>query len=121
LALFDHSVHKALVGVYPDRFNIWSFSSLPKGYITSGTELRKFFDSVAPKLNVTKMEDWYRVTAYQLKKIRAYKMLPRYEYSLPKALMAAYPEYKWLSWKFVKVPTYVCSGILFTFLKTILG
>jgi hypothetical protein len=55
----------------------------------------------AKQLGVSSLDDWLKVTQRQLHPLGAARLLQaEYHNSLRKALMAVYPEHKWVDWDF---------------------
>jgi hypothetical protein len=132
----------ALKAVYPNQ--LWETNTTqrkPTGYWQDVGNQRKFFDRMALMLNITKPEDWYSVTIDRLLKNGGSFIRKYYKSSLVqgtlfnitsflqiKALNAAYPEYKWMSYnrfsfRHDKHQSYVASKsqrLLFKMLQTLI-
>jgi len=83
----------------------------------SHTKRRRFFDELRDRFKLFCAEDWYRIRQRDLFRWIALSRSPVfystqlkhylnefYEGSLIRALISVYPEYKWMVWKFPKVP-----------------
>jgi hypothetical protein len=58
----------ALMTVYPNhQWNIAQFKHVPQGYWKEVNNHKAFMEDLKKSLNIQKMEDWYFVTAQQLK------------------------------------------------------
>lgn len=67
--------------------------------------LTPFFDWLQEQLGYKSMDDWYQVTKDQLQQFGAKKVLGKEYGNCPsKALQSAYPQHKWLPWRFSSVP-----------------
>ncbi len=66
------------------------------------TDHRAYFESLATKLNITTLEQWYGVKLSDLKGKGIGKILPHYGNSFVKALTTVYPTLD--PWKFTSVP-----------------
>ncbi len=67
LQLFDYSLLSLLQSVYPRYDWIpWQFKVLPHGIWKDEQNIRKYFEWLAPKLNIKRYDDWYRVPTNQL-------------------------------------------------------
>lgn len=55
-------------------------------------------------LKFTRMEDWYNVTSTDFIKNGGKTLLNRSNGSPPKVVISAFPDHKWLTWKFGTVP-----------------
>jgi hypothetical protein len=75
-----------LSAVYPDdKWDSSMFQSVKKyGDLVSTNNQRKVFDSIAIKLKIQKMEDWYSVTANDIKQNGGSTILNYYNNSLRK-------------------------------------
>src|SRR5690348_7266838 len=56
------------------------------------------------KLGYNKMEDWYNISAEDIENHGANLLLQYYDHSPSKAVMNAFPDYNWMTWKFKIVP-----------------
>lgn len=66
---------------------------------------RRFFDSLAAKLNLTDMHGWYDVRCKTIKSENGGSALLRhFGDSHIAALRAVFPEHDWQEWKFAQVP-----------------
>src|SRR5687767_9854811 len=66
---------------------------------------RKYLDWIAERLNVTKHDDWYRITGSEISKIgSSFNVLENFHSSLLSALHSLYPEFGWDPLKFSRVP-----------------
>lgn len=62
---------------------------------------RNIFDEVGKKLRIKSLDDWYQVTLATVNSSSDAKGVLRfYGKSLPKALLAIYPEHSWQLWRF---------------------
>jgi len=105
LKRYDHSLIKTLIGVYPNyKLEIRKFNKVPQSYWESITNQRNFLEEIAKNLNITQLDDWYRVTQTDLKKRGGSALLKRYGYSVRKILLELYPDHNWKTWLFPKVP-----------------
>lgn len=95
----------ALKEVYPEHdWKEWLFHKPPIGIWSEPSVVRRYFDWLGTELHIQKPEDWYSITRDTIFKHRGAGVLEKFDGSFPKALMAAYPEHKWLPWKFLSVP-----------------
>ena len=103
---YGGSIIKALKTVYPEiSWQIWKFDQVPRGYWNDMKNQRDFFDWLAKQLELRKPEEWYSVKLIDIERRGGGWLLNHlYGGSLVKALSAIYPESKWHSWKFEKVP-----------------
>lgn len=82
----------------------WLFSQTSKGFWNDPARQTQFFNWAVPKLGISKMEDWYNVSAKQIDEIGGAGLLQHNDDSLGAALRAAFPLHPWLPWKFSHVP-----------------
>ncbi len=104
------SLSKMLTTVYPEYpiFPYWldyflmynwdlsKFTHVPRKYWDDLSNQRSFIDQLAKKLNVTSLEDWYKVNYSTLQQHGASGLLAlKYGYSFRKLLTKLYPQYPW--------------------------
>jgi hypothetical protein len=101
--MYNNSLCKALQTIYPEhKWEMWKFKQSPKHYWDDIKNQRIFFDSVAKKLGIEKMEDWYTVKNRDVRDLKVDGVLSRYRGSLIRALKSIYPEYEWKEWRFFR-------------------
>jgi hypothetical protein len=66
--------------------------------------VRNFFDSLGLSLNIKDPEDWYQISPSSIIKEGGSNMLRYFKGDYVKALNCAFPECKWMFWKFRRVP-----------------
>ena len=129
---YSDSLIKALQDLYPEfEWIPWLFKSgVPQGFWKDMENRRKYFEWLAPKLNVSQPSDWYQVNSSKIAQViesestsgsgsnssagqdeastpssRSRMLLSEYyNDSLLKALEDIYPNEQWLPWKFHSVP-----------------
>lgn len=61
------SLYNALKKNYPEyHWQVWKFPHVPKGYWKDSTNLMSGLQEISEKLNITTLDDWYRVSKDQL-------------------------------------------------------
>ncbi len=101
---YDRSLPSALQHLFPEHhWYEWKFKALPHHYWKKAIHQRQYFERIAKRLHVNRMEDWYRVRATDVIGLGKHP-LEMYDGSLYKALATVYPEEEWLPWKFDTVP-----------------
>ncbi len=65
---------------------------------------RAFMDDIAKKLNITDINDWYKITHSPLVKHGCFTLLSKYKHSIPALLKAVYPEHQWDKLRFSRIP-----------------
>ena len=78
---YSDSIADAIMKVYPENpWQIWKFSSLPKGFA------RLYFDELSKKLGLKNKEDWYKVKFQDLTDLGAGPLLVHFGGSLIKSV-----------------------------------
>src|SRR5689334_21048249 len=99
LCYYNGSPSKALQGVYPDhKWMVWRFGKVPKDYWDhlqgDHFEKKRMLDWLGEQLSITKMDDWYRVSLEQIRKVVPLSRLNNNS-SVSNMLRSVYPEHKW--------------------------
>lgn len=125
MVLYNNSIPKALQAIFPDHN--WSFTKRPVKLetdrnnigqffadlnLTSATasfwksteNVRNLFNWMGIQLGHKQMEDWYKTSSADIRKLGASGVIHRYGNSCAKALQTVYPEHNWMGWKFVLTP-----------------
>jgi hypothetical protein len=76
---------------------------VPRGYWANENNQRMHLDMIGRELGVKQMDDWYKVSAQEVRK-RATFIGDYHNNSLPYALEALYPEHKWDIFRFASLP-----------------
>lgn len=101
LRLFGGSPYKMLKALYPEHS--WQphlFKTSPRSYWeTNRPAIENFFNFAAEQCGVTSLDDWYRVSLKQLKRLGGFQMIMR-NGGLFTVLSALYPDHKWDASKF---------------------
>jgi hypothetical protein len=99
------SLYRLLRTVYPDYYwKMWKFGRVDRGFWQDSKNQKHFFDDIAQQLELKSMEDWYKVTPTQIRKLIGGGLFRNYfGDSLIQALKKVYPDFQWQSWKFSKV------------------
>jgi len=84
---------------------IWRFKQVSKGVWERSDVQRHFFDWLGSTLGLKSMDDWHSITKQQIIDNGGKTLLEeKFDGSLPKALLAVYPEYPWMLWRFEQSP-----------------
>lgn len=104
LRMYRGSASAALMAAYPNFSWIpWNFHTVPFGFWQDPANQRKFFEYVRTKHGIQSLDDWYeKLTGKLINDNNGGGLLKLHKGSPITALMAAYPEHKWLAWKFKK-------------------
>lgn len=70
------------------------------GFWTNKHNQKIFFERIAKKLNVNKVDDWYTISTSQIKNLGGSSLISFYGHSLFKALSSIYTTYDWKAWRF---------------------
>eukprot|EP01114_Cavostelium_apophysatum_P003810 TRINITY_DN13942_c0_g1_i1.p1 TRINITY_DN13942_c0_g1~~TRINITY_DN13942_c0_g1_i1.p1 ORF type:complete len:489 (-),score=93.45 TRINITY_DN13942_c0_g1_i1:195-1661(-) len=86
--------------VYSDyEWRVWHFSAVPKDFWLDERNQRAFMRDLAVQYNITKMEDWYRISAEDIAKHGGESLL-RIHKSKLNVYRYVFPHYKWDSDRF---------------------
>jgi hypothetical protein len=103
---------KALMTLYPEHnWVIWRFSKVPEGFWDQPENRKAFFEWLAKELKVKDMDGWYRVTRTSVARFGGSALMAQNDDSLPKTLMAVFPEHEWNIWRFQQTPKDTWSDI----------
>lgn len=90
---YEDSNIKALQSIYPEHeWLLWKFKYISHSSLNSPEVRSKMLDWLAKVLNITKLEDWNRVSVEQLSKL---KIHVRTSIEWEKILTQIYPDYIW--------------------------
>lgn len=102
---FYQCLYRSLLSMYPEYdWKSWLFSNPPKNMWNDENNLKKYFIWLSEQLNITKNEDWYKITAISLKKHNIGGMLIRKFGHLYDYLKYFVPDYDWKPWLFTMSP-----------------
>lgn len=102
LTRYRNSPSKMLTSLLPEhKWDLRRFTSKPRG--TWDIESQKIFmNQLAKKIDVTQMEQWYQVSAAQIREHGGGGLLSgRYSNSPPKMIISLFPEHHWNLRKFI--------------------
>jgi hypothetical protein len=90
---------------YPDtEWQPWRFEVMPHGYWNVPEYRMQYAEYLADKLEVMKMDDWYKISAKDFAENCGSSLLRNYYEDSPSlAIMSFYPEYDWQPWRFETV------------------
>jgi hypothetical protein len=84
----------ALKTLYPDvQWKQWSFARAKRGQWNSAS-IRDYIKHLEGKLSIKKWEDWYRISALDLKRVGAYRRIETLG-GLYTVLPLNFPEFEW--------------------------
>ena len=81
-----------------------SILSSNKGYWNDINNQRQFLDSISKDLKMKTHDDWYKLTAKDIRNKGGYRLMQIYSGSLYKALQKIYPEHSWKLSEYDRVP-----------------
>lgn len=100
---FTGSILGMLKHIYPDfQFLPWKFNQAPRNFWSNMENQKKYFHWLEQQLNITKEEDWYKVTTDQIRQHYGAGLLSYYQNSPIKMLQHMYPNFHFLPWKFTQ-------------------
>eukprot|EP01027_Heterolobosea_sp_BB2_P026356 GEZU01040587.1.p1 GENE.GEZU01040587.1~~GEZU01040587.1.p1 ORF type:complete len:509 (-),score=114.87 GEZU01040587.1:129-1430(-) len=101
---YGGSLYKALCAVYPEHgeWLPWRFRVVPSGFWMDKANQRRFLEWAAKQLQVRSPDDWYsKVSHEDICRLGGARLLRGYyNDSLPRALVAIFPEVEWQPWRF---------------------
>eukprot|EP01027_Heterolobosea_sp_BB2_P018918 GEZU01026579.1.p1 GENE.GEZU01026579.1~~GEZU01026579.1.p1 ORF type:complete len:601 (+),score=135.41 GEZU01026579.1:14-1816(+) len=101
---YENSMLLALQGIYPEH--PWQEAGSPRalnGYWNDPKNQRNFLNRIAEELNVKTLDDFYKISADDVRSKGGASLLNHYyDGSLEKALQTIYPEHNWDVSKFEK-------------------
>jgi hypothetical protein len=106
LRMYNGSILNLLLSVYPGIEWKSVFAAPTPHKQHNLNKQRELLEWVGNRIGVRKKEDWYGVTSLSVIKNGGTNILNKYNGSVPQALMALYPEEKWIPWLFRQVPKY---------------
>jgi len=96
LDCYNYSIVSALVSIYPEYHWLpWKFSKTPKGIWKNNKYIEGFLNDISKLLNISKLDDWYRVSQEDLLKYRGAVTFVRQRGGLMNILSEAYPNHQW--------------------------
>lgn len=64
---YDHSLTKALTSIYKEyNWQLWRFEKVPKHYWDDFANVKKAFNWLSNKLEISDLDDWYSISVVQL-------------------------------------------------------
>lgn len=107
LSLYKDSPQALIKSAFPElTLYPWRFKSkVPKNYWVSLDNQRYFIETEANIRGWKTKEDYYKFTGKIIAELGAFGAIKKYQESVFLMLQTLYPDYKWLAWKFVQVPT----------------
>jgi len=83
----------------------WKFYRVGNNFWDKQQNIDRYIEWLSKKLNIKKMEDWYDITGDLFEKNHGSSLLKKkYNYSHTELLIACFPDYNWLPWKFTVTP-----------------
>jgi very-short-patch-repair endonuclease len=105
LNYYQGSPMQFLIAVYPEyEWLAWKFISTPNGFWQDTNNHKKYALWLGKEMKYTEPEHWYKVTQNIIHDNCGCGMLNYYQGSPMQFLIAVYPEYEWLAWKFISTP-----------------
>jgi G:T-mismatch repair DNA endonuclease (very short patch repair protein) len=102
---YNNNYQELFKAIFPEyKWLPWKFNLTPKNYFTKQENLQSYMKWLGKELEYNTMEDWYNLTTPILEKHYGYSLLTLYNYSVPSILKHTYPDYSWVTYKFICVP-----------------
>jgi hypothetical protein len=103
---FEGSLIKTMHSLYPHHEWLpWRFNqNIPQRFWDSKSNQKKFLDWLGKHLDYNYFEDWYRISANDIRANGGDRLLRLHAGSYAKLLQSVYPEYDWMIWKFKQTP-----------------
>lgn len=120
LQSFGGSLLKLVATYYPaHEWLPWRFAKTPQRYWTEdgGKNQRVYFDWLMKKLNFSRMDEFYGVSHETLRANCGATLLNLHKHRIVKALSHAYPEHKFLPWKFTTRNIWADTEVQLAFLN----
>jgi len=94
LYLYNDSLYRLLMDSYPEfEFLPWKFKTSPRDLLNDQEAVRKLVKHLEKDLNITKEEDWYRISPERLKTSDAGKLFRHH--GVKRVLEVCYPDFAW--------------------------
>jgi len=96
---YDDSPSKAVLSIYSQHnWMLWRFHLPPRGYwrslSTDKLEMNRLFDWLSEKLAIKSLDDWYRISLDQLRKLVPFAGLLSRQ-TVAQVVKSVFPEYPW--------------------------
>jgi len=113
LLAFDNSPQKLLHALYPHKEWLpWRFSNVSRGFWAAPANQKAYLNYLGKVLGYKSPNDWYRISARDILEHGGGPLLANYYRNSPSALIiAVFPEYRLLPWRFAFVPDHFWENI----------
>eukprot|EP01118_Nematostelium_gracile_P009093 TRINITY_DN3048_c0_g1_i1.p2 TRINITY_DN3048_c0_g1~~TRINITY_DN3048_c0_g1_i1.p2 ORF type:complete len:336 (+),score=65.90 TRINITY_DN3048_c0_g1_i1:28-1035(+) len=99
---YHNSPSKMITSLFPEHnWNLLQFHHVPKGTCDDVQIQKEIINNITKQLKITKMEDWYGITAKQIRENGGAPLLMKYQGSPKKMITAMFPEHVWQFPKFL--------------------
>eukprot|EP01118_Nematostelium_gracile_P005550 TRINITY_DN1762_c0_g1_i3.p1 TRINITY_DN1762_c0_g1~~TRINITY_DN1762_c0_g1_i3.p1 ORF type:complete len:436 (-),score=89.52 TRINITY_DN1762_c0_g1_i3:23-1330(-) len=96
LRSYQDSPSKMIMAVFAQHeWDLFRFVQKPKGFWDDLNIQRRVMDDLTHKLNITTMQDWYHVTAAQIREKGGGRLLQKYSNSPCKMVVSLLKQHKW--------------------------
>jgi hypothetical protein len=93
------SIQSALKFSYPEfEWKPWKFNKTPNAYWNNEIHVKDCVDWLSQQFFVKSLDDWYRISAQQMKQLGAFGILQKYK-GMKAVLQHIYPQHSWDSMK----------------------
>ncbi len=99
------SAVRAVMETFPDHdWKEWRFVSCPRRFWSDRKNHRRYMEWLGEQIGVRELADWYRFTNQDFRRAKGGAFLLHYDSTISAAVMACFPEHRWLAWKFDRTP-----------------
>ena len=105
LSTYKNSISTMVTSILPELGLLpWKFNNTPEKAWKDHKLQKTFLEWASKELNIQDIEDWYKVTVDDFKKIGGASLLAQYDNSLSSMLSSVLKELPWQLWKFQTSP-----------------
>jgi hypothetical protein len=100
----DDSIAETVQAVFPEHsWEPWKFQPVPKSCFATVQGRRRFLENISKEIGVQKMDDWHGVSSKMIGDKGGQSLLVKFRGNLFDLLTDAFPEHKFLPWRFPQV------------------
>jgi hypothetical protein len=95
--IYSNNLCAALERVYPEHnWLAWKFPSVPAGFWSQHSNLKKYVEWLGEQLHITELSDWKRVSYDDLRTLKGHYVVYKFG-GLVNLLTKVYPHHSWTS------------------------
>eukprot|EP01118_Nematostelium_gracile_P006691 TRINITY_DN2154_c0_g1_i1.p1 TRINITY_DN2154_c0_g1~~TRINITY_DN2154_c0_g1_i1.p1 ORF type:complete len:503 (+),score=96.97 TRINITY_DN2154_c0_g1_i1:89-1597(+) len=96
LQRYQNSPSKMVTSMFPEHtWDLLKFHKMPKGLWDDMVWQKQFLNNVQYQLKMTSMEDWYHVTAQQIRQCGGAGLLQKYKHSPSRMITCVFTHHHW--------------------------